>query len=82
MGVNVILDIDPRGIDQAAWTRVYEETLALLEAWQPRLLGWGARSFEGVQAPMYLRSLRHEEDPREVHWRVAGDRDSLRTGES
>lgn len=83
MGVHVILDIDPRGIDEPAWTAVYDETLALLEAWQPRLLGWGWRSIEGIQVPMYLRSIRsNEADPRKAAWSVVGDRESLQTAES
>ncbi|WP_437828767.1 hypothetical protein [Sorangium sp. So ce1153] len=82
MGVHVILDIDPRGIDEAEWAATYDETLALLEAWQPRLLGWGWRSIEGVRVPMYMRSLRHYgDDPRRVCWSVVGDRDSLQTAE-
>ncbi|WP_437913536.1 hypothetical protein WME73_44505 [Sorangium sp. So ce302] len=78
MGVHVILDIDPRGIDEAEWAATYDETLALLSAWQPRLLGWGWRSIEGVRVPMYMRSLRRDvDDPRRACWSVVGDRDSL-----
>ncbi|WP_437588861.1 hypothetical protein [Sorangium sp. So ce1000] len=54
MGVHVILDIDPRGIDEAEWAATYDETLALLSAWQPRLLdGVGrhrSRAGRGSQA--------------------------------
>jgi hypothetical protein len=82
MGVHVILDINPCGIDKHAWAAVYEETLALLEAWQPRLLGWGVRRIEGVRVPMYTRSIRCEEgDAEEARWSVVGDRDSLLTAE-
>ncbi|WP_437621747.1 hypothetical protein [Sorangium sp. So ce1151] len=82
MGVHVILDIDPRGIDEAEWAATYDETLALVSAWQPRLLGWGWRSIEGVRVPMYMRSLRRDvDDPRRACWSVVGDRDSLRTAE-
>ncbi|WP_437975109.1 hypothetical protein WMF11_44715 [Sorangium sp. So ce295] len=78
MGVHVILDIDPRGIDEADWAATYDATLALLEAWQPRLLGWGWRSIEGAPVPMYMRSLRRDvDDPRRVCWSVVGDRDTL-----
>jgi hypothetical protein len=82
MGVHVILEIDPRGIDAEAWAAVHDETLALLEAWRPRLLGWGARTIEGARVPMYQRSLRQGEgDPGGVHWSVVGDRESLETAE-
>lgn len=82
MGIHVVLDIDPRGIQEAAWAAVYEETRALLEAWQPRLMGWGTRLVEGVRVPLYARSLHHEAaQPEQVHWAVTGDRDSLRTAE-
>ncbi|WP_437946492.1 hypothetical protein WME98_37355 [Sorangium sp. So ce296] len=82
MGVHVILDIDPRGIDEAEWAAVYEETLALLSAWRPRLLGRGWRTIDGVRVPIYTRSLRGDVDePKHAHWSVAGDRDSLRTAE-
>ncbi|XXT16984.1 hypothetical protein WME94_42810 [Sorangium sp. So ce429] len=83
MGVHVILDIDPRCIDEAEWAAVYEETLALLSAWQPRLLSRGWRTIDGVRVPMYTRSLRGDaEDPKQAHWSVAGDRDSLQMAES
>ncbi|WP_437674774.1 hypothetical protein [Sorangium sp. So ce131] len=82
MGVHVILDIDPRGIDEAEWAAVCEETLALLSAWQPRLLGRGWRTIDGVRVPMYTRSLRGDvDDPKLAHWSVAGDRDSLQMAE-
>ncbi|WP_437796329.1 hypothetical protein [Sorangium sp. So ce693] len=84
MGVHVILDIDPRGIDEAEWAATYEETLALVSAWQPRLLGWGWRAIEGVRVrvPMYMRSLgRDVDDPKRARWHVVGDRDSLQTAE-
>jgi hypothetical protein len=84
MGVHVILDIDPRGIDEAEWAATYDETLALVSAWQPRLLGWGWRAIEGVgvRVPMYMRSLgRDVDDPKRARWHVVGDRDSLQTAE-
>ncbi|WP_437982568.1 hypothetical protein [Sorangium sp. So ce117] len=82
MGVHVILDIDPRGIDEAEWAATYDATLALLSAWQPRLLGWGWRSIEGVRVAMYMRSLRRDvDDPRRACWSVVGDRDTLQTAE-
>ncbi|MGK3959561.1 hypothetical protein WMF38_41775 [Sorangium sp. So ce118] len=34
MGVHVILDIDPRGIDEAEWAATYEEALACLLRWR------------------------------------------------
>jgi hypothetical protein len=82
MGIHVVLDIDPRGMEEAAWAAVYEETRALLEAWQPRLMGWGTRLVEGVRVPMYARALHHEADRSEgAHWSVTGDLDSLHTAE-
>lgn len=82
MGVHVILDIDPRGIDKSAWARVYDETLALLRAWQPRLLGWGRHTIEGVRVPTFLREIESVgDDPRQTCWTVVGDRESLQTGE-
>lgn len=82
MGVHVILEIDPHCIDKSAWAAVYDDTLALLEAWQPRLLGWGQRSIEGIDVPMYTRSIRQDEDdPNEIRWSIVGDRDSLQTAE-
>ncbi|WP_437966860.1 hypothetical protein WMF04_46070 [Sorangium sp. So ce260] len=82
MGVHVILGIDPRGIDEAEWAVTHEETLTLLSAWQPRLLGWGWRTIDGVRVPMYTRSLRRDiDDSKQAHWAVAGDRDSLQTAE-
>lgn len=82
MGVHVILDIDPRGIDKSAWARVYDETLALLRRWQPRLLGWGRRTLEGVQVPMYLHEIERVGDaPQQRCWMVVGDRESLQTAE-
>ena len=57
MGVHVILDIDPASIDPDAWATTYDETLALLEAWPVRLLGWGTRPIEGKShLALYSRS--------------------------
>jgi hypothetical protein len=82
MGVHVILHINPQSINADDWARVHDDTLALLEAWPIPLLGWGVRSVEGVQVPMYMRSLRCDErDPRNAHWSVIGDKGSLQTGE-
>jgi hypothetical protein len=82
MGVHVILDIDPSGIDPSDWAAVHDETLGLLEAWTPRLLGWRWRTIEGVKMPMYARSLRHwKRDPKKTYWQVVGDRESFRTAE-
>jgi hypothetical protein len=63
MGVHVILDIDPRGIDEAEWAATYDATLALLSAWQPRLLGWGWRrrvcwSVVGDRDTLHEREMR------------------------
>jgi hypothetical protein len=82
MGVHVILHINPQRINADDWARVHDDTLALLEAWPTPLLGWGIRSIEGVQVPMYMRSLRCDErDPRNALWLVIGDKGSLQTGE-
>ncbi|HEU4409630.1 MAG TPA: hypothetical protein VFS43_30525 [Polyangiaceae bacterium] len=82
MGVHVILDIDPRGIDKRAWARAYDETLTLLRAWRPRLLGWGWRTIEGVQVPMYRHEIERVGDaPRQRCWAVVGDQESLQTAE-
>lgn len=95
MGVHVILDIDPHGIDPAAWAIAYEETVKLLTRWRPRLLGWGDRSLHGANSvgtsslsgsparvPVYTRSIVFDEaSPTEACWRVVGDRESLQTAE-
>lgn len=81
MGVHVILDIDPNGIDPDAWAAAYDETLALLESWRPRLLGWGIRSFEGSRVPVYARSVRDGHTPDDLGWSVVGDRGSMQTAE-
>jgi hypothetical protein len=81
MGVHVILEIDPRGIDKTAWKAAYRETLALLKRWPSPLLGFGCRIIKGVRVPMYLRSIAVEEDLAEASWRVVGDRDSMQTAE-
>jgi hypothetical protein len=83
MGVHVILDIEPSGIDDSAWVAVYEETLALLEAWRPRLLGWGSRTVGGRRVGMYARSIRgNAANPGKECWTVVGDRESLHTAEA
>jgi hypothetical protein len=82
MGVHVILEIDPYGIDASDWAAVHDETRALLEAWEPRLLGLGYRTIEGTSVPMYLRSIRRDEDdPKKACWTVVGDRETLQTAE-
>ncbi|MGC4118211.1 MAG: hypothetical protein QM765_27405 [Myxococcales bacterium] len=82
MGIHVILDIDPDGIEASAWNAIYEQSLALLEAWQPRLLGYGTRLVEGVRVPLYARTLRSGVGaPDKACWSVSGDRESLRTAE-
>ncbi len=82
MGVHVILDIDPRGIDKGAWARAYDETLTLLRAWRPRLLGWGRRTIEGVPIAAYVHELERIGDaPQQRCWAVIGDRESLQTAE-
>src|SRR5688572_33490895 len=82
MGIHVILDIDPRGIDAGAWAAAYDDTLVLLEAWRPRLLGWGTRAIGAVDVPVYARSIR--DSPRAsdgAGWSVVGDRESMQTAE-
>lgn len=82
MGVHVILDIDPIGIDPAAWASAYDETVKLLTRWTPRLLGWEVRSIRGVRIPMYTRSIVFDEaSPTKACWRVVGDRESMLTAE-
>ena len=58
MGIHINLDIDPRGIDAVAWAAAHDDTLVLLEAWRPRLLGWGTRAIGAVELCVYARSIR------------------------
>jgi hypothetical protein len=82
MGVHVVLNIDPRGFDKTGWEQAYDDTLALLEAWQPPLLGWAVRTIDAEQVGVYARSIRHSgRGPEETGWSVVGDRESLQTGE-
>ncbi|MBK9258898.1 MAG: hypothetical protein IPM54_03595 [Polyangiaceae bacterium] len=82
MGVHVILDIDPNQIEPGAWAAVYDETLDLLRAWRPRLLGWGSRTIDGCRVQMYTRSIEFGRDANKVHWTVVGDQKTLTTSES
>lgn len=80
MGIHVTLDIDPQGIEPAAWAAVFDETLALLQAWQPPLLRRAERLIDGVRVPIRSRTLGVTGD--DAHWSVCGDAVSLETGES
>ncbi len=80
MGVQVILNIDPRGIDDAQWEAAYDETAMLLSAWQPPLLGWDQRLVEGIRVVMYTNSVTGF-NAGGAHWCVVGDRETLRTAE-
>ncbi len=57
-----------------------DETLAMLEAWPTRLLGWGTRELYGRKVPMYTRSIRDGEGEA-ARWSVVGDRESLQRAE-
>ena len=82
MGVYVILDIDPNGMDAAAWAAGYDEALGLLNAWQPPLLGWGTRTVEGHRVAVYTRKLQNDEaNPTKTHWTVVGDQKTGQTAE-
>lgn len=80
MGVYIHLYYDPRGIHANAWACAYDETLAMLEAWPLRLLGWGTRELHGRKVPMYTRSIRDAEGEA-ASWSVVGDRESLQCAE-
>ncbi|MGC4065700.1 MAG: hypothetical protein QM784_13840 [Polyangiaceae bacterium] len=80
MGVHVILDINPHGIDPVQWETAYDETVMLLSQWQPALLGWAVRFIEGIRVPVYTNNI-VTADAESPHWCVVGDRDTLRTGE-
>jgi len=80
MGVHVMLEIDPRGIDPADWEAAFDETVMLLSAWQPPLLGWSRRVVEGVRVAMYTNAVVNA-DSGAAHWCVVGDRESLQTAD-
>lgn len=80
MGVYIHLYYDPRGLEADAWASAYDETLAMLEAWPGRLLGWGTRELYGRRMPMYTLSIRDVEGE-SARWSVVGDRESLQCAE-
>ena len=61
MGIYIHLYFDPRCIDADEWASAYDETLAMLEAWPTRLIGWGTRELYGRKVPLYTRSIRDAE---------------------
>lgn len=82
MGIHVHLSINPRDISASDWESTFAETLSLLSAWQPALLALNHRELYGVKLPVYTRSLLRNEGTAKECWRVVGDRQSMRMGET
>jgi hypothetical protein len=83
MGVCISLDVDPIGMEPAAWEAAFDETLRLLSAWQPALMGLGHREIATVRVAQYTSSIvRRDADAEDISWCIVGDRESLHTGES
>ncbi len=77
MGIRVILDIDPKGIDAAAWEECFEETLRLLRSHPARLMGYDVSEVFGTELPVYTRDIERGRGTSRWRWSVVGDRESL-----
>jgi hypothetical protein len=81
MGVHINVDVDPLALTPAAWEAAFDETLRLLSAWQPALMGLGHREIATIRVTQYTNSIVCR-DADGISWCVVGDRESLRTAES
>jgi hypothetical protein len=83
MSVRVILEIVPGAITQESWSSVYDETLRVLRAHPTGLMGCDIRTLEETETVVFTRALECDaEIPGRRRWSVAGDRATLRAGET
>lgn len=83
MGVYLRLAIIPNRINHDEWREIYEESLALLQAYPGEMMGIQLERINSAERRVYSRKIEHHpDDPKERHWHVVGDFKSKEQGES
>lgn len=83
MGVYLGLSLMPQYIGHEEWHQVYEDSLALLNAWPKPMMGLKTEEKFSVKRRVFSRRI--EQDiaiPSKRNWHVVGDFESKQTGES
>jgi hypothetical protein len=77
MGISIQVLVDPACITQAAWQRVYDETVAVLRGWPDPPIRPCYREIAGIEVIAYTRDVVHD-----TGWHICGDAISRRIAES
>jgi len=81
MGVYVGLRLVAGRVTQQRWSRIYDETVTLLDAWPVPPLGIQRRVIAGSEVAVYTRDYSNPNNPT-LGWRVVGDAHSRLRGEN
>lgn len=77
MGITIHTIVDPTCISRAAWERVYEETITVLQSWPDPPIRPHRRQIAGVELVVYSRDVVAPDG-----WHICGDANSRLTAES